>query len=160
MSNANPRQPATSKLLKANAGPKVMQRIYMWRCVFKTFHYDLSYSSWILQIPGFLRCFRDPIRVPRIREIGSLQVHIGYLTFSLKKNCKYHNFFIPNSTIYNYQHLQRHNKLGWNCWREPCVFITFRKVVYAARSYIMWYMYRDHAGWSYIETPKEVASWL
>jgi len=25
-SNANPRQPATSKLLKANAGPKVMQR--------------------------------------------------------------------------------------------------------------------------------------
>jgi len=46
-----------------------------------------------------LRCFRDPIRVPRIenrvprikenrvpriREIGSLQIHIGYLT--LKKN--------------------------------------------------------------------------
>jgi len=24
-------------------------------------------------------------RVPGIREIGSLQVHIGYLTFSLKK---------------------------------------------------------------------------
>ena len=59
---------------------------------------------------GFLRCFRDPIRVPRIsnrvprirenyhrvptirenrvpriREIGSLQVHTGHLTFSLKK---------------------------------------------------------------------------
>ena len=40
----------------------------------------------------FLRCFRDPIpvpnienRVPRISEIGSLPVHIGYLTFSLKK---------------------------------------------------------------------------
>jgi len=51
----------------------------------------------------FLRCFRDPTRVPRIRknydwvprirenqvprirEIGSLQVHTGYLTFSLKK---------------------------------------------------------------------------
>jgi len=58
----------------------------------------------------FLRCFRDPIRVPtienqvprtsenyhrvprigenrvpRMREIGSLQVHTGYLTFSLKK---------------------------------------------------------------------------
>jgi len=39
-----------------------------------------------------LRCFRDPIpvpnienRVPRISEIGSLPVHIGYLTFSLKK---------------------------------------------------------------------------
>ena len=24
-------------------------------------------------------------RVPRIREIGSLQIHTGYLTFSLKK---------------------------------------------------------------------------
>jgi len=52
----------------------------------------------------FLTCFRDPIRVPRIenrfprirenrvpkiREIGSLEVHTGYLTFSLKKadNC-------------------------------------------------------------------------
>jgi len=41
---------------------------------------------------GILRCFRDPIRVPRIenrvrriREIGSLRVHTGYLTFSLKK---------------------------------------------------------------------------
>jgi len=59
--------------------------------------------------PGFFRCFRDPIRVPRIeyrvsrigqnyhrvpripenrvpriREIGSLQVHTEYLTFSLK----------------------------------------------------------------------------
>jgi len=61
---------------------------------------------------GFLRHFMDPIRVPRIenqvptvrenhdrvprikesrvpiiREIGSLQVHIGYLTFSWKKPC-------------------------------------------------------------------------
>jgi len=61
---------------------------------------------------GFLRRFRDPNRVPRIsnrvpriresyhrvpkikenrvariREIGSLQIHTGFLTFSLKKNC-------------------------------------------------------------------------
>jgi len=60
---------------------------------------------------GFLRRFRDPIRLPRIsnwvsrirenyhqvpkfrenrvhriREIGSLQIRTGYLTFSLKKN--------------------------------------------------------------------------
>jgi len=60
---------------------------------------------------GFLRRFRDPIRVPRIsnrvprirenydrvpkirenripriREIGSLQIHAGYQTFALKKN--------------------------------------------------------------------------
>jgi len=52
----------------------------------------------------FLKRFRDPIRVPRIREkyhrdptlrenrvpkireIGSLQIHSGYLTFSLKKD--------------------------------------------------------------------------
>jgi len=32
----------------------------------------------------FLRCFRDP-RIYRIREIGSLQVHNRYLTFSLEK---------------------------------------------------------------------------
>jgi len=62
----------------------------------------------------FLRCFRDPDRVPRIenrvprisenyhrvprirenrvpriREIGSLQINTGYLTFSLKKTCNY-----------------------------------------------------------------------
>jgi len=61
---------------------------------------------------GFLRRFRDPIwvprisnrvprirenyhrvakirenRVPRIREIGSLQIHTGFLTFSFKKTC-------------------------------------------------------------------------
>ena len=43
-------------------------------------------------VPGFLRCFRDPIRVPRIEnriprigEIGSLQVDTGNVTFSLKK---------------------------------------------------------------------------
>jgi len=42
----------------------------------------------VLLYQGFLRRFRDPIRVPRIenrvpriREIGSLQVHTGYLTF-------------------------------------------------------------------------------
>jgi len=60
----------------------------------------------------FSMCFRDPIRVPRIenrvprlrenyhpvhrirenrvpkiREIGSRQIHIGYLTLSLKKTC-------------------------------------------------------------------------
>jgi len=52
--------------------------------------------------PGFLRCFKDPIwvprienrvprfkenyhRVPRIRENGSLQDHTWHLTFSIKK---------------------------------------------------------------------------
>ena len=52
--------------------------------------------GWAIQndTPVFLRCFTDPIRVSRIsenchrvsriRDIGSLQVHTGYLTFSLK----------------------------------------------------------------------------
>jgi len=72
-------------------------------------------------IPGFsLRCFRGPIQVPRIenrvprirenyhrvprikenrvlriREIGSLQVHTRYLTFSLKKPCLFKNPQVP-----------------------------------------------------------------
>jgi len=44
----------------------------------------------------FSRCFRDQIRVlrienrvPRIREIGFLQVHTVYLTFSLKQHLEY-----------------------------------------------------------------------
>jgi len=48
----------------------------------------------------FLRRFRDPIRVPRIREnyhrvpkireIGSLQIQTGFLTVYIKKNwCRY-----------------------------------------------------------------------
>jgi len=76
------------------------------------FVWDTAFISikWLDQV--FLRHFRDPIRVPRIREnydgvpkirenrvprirenrvprireIGSLQIHTGYLTFSLKKN--------------------------------------------------------------------------
>jgi len=32
-------------------------------------------------------------RVPRIRDIGSPQVHTGYLTFSLKKNLDIYKFF-------------------------------------------------------------------
>jgi len=36
-------------------------------------------------LTGFLRRFRDPILVPGTREIGSLQVHTRYLSFSLKK---------------------------------------------------------------------------
>jgi len=58
-----------------------------------------------MQNQVFLRRFRDPIRVPRIvdmvprirenrvpriREIGSLKIHIGYLTFSLKKTLLKH----------------------------------------------------------------------
>jgi len=62
----------------------------------------------------FLRRFKDPIRVPRIsnripriREIGSLQIHTWYLTFALKKTVidtticvalvSFRYPFIPNS---------------------------------------------------------------
>ena len=62
----------------------------------------VSSSYWFQQYvyQFFLRCFRDPIQVPRISnqvprirqnrvtrisEIGSLQVHTGYLIFSFKK---------------------------------------------------------------------------
>jgi len=61
-----------------------------------------------IKTAGFLRRFRDPIRVPRIlnrvpkirenrvpriREIGSLQIHTGFLTFSLKKTLEIVIFF-------------------------------------------------------------------
>jgi len=63
----------------------------------------LEQEERLVSCQDFLRRFRDPIRVPtirenyrrvpkirenrvlRIREIGSLQIHTGYLTFSLKK---------------------------------------------------------------------------
>jgi len=63
-------------------------------------HLDII-TLFMVVLAGFLRCFWDPIRVPRIenrvprirenrvsriREIGSLGVHTGYLTFSFKKN--------------------------------------------------------------------------
>jgi len=69
----------------------------------------------------FLKCFRDPnginrvlrIRenhhwvpiigenqVPRINEIGSLQVHTGYLTFSLKKT-SYMDYYYVGKILLN-----------------------------------------------------------
>ena len=76
-------------------------------------------------IRGFFRRFRDTIRVPRIsnrvpritenyhrvpkirenrvpriREIGSLQIHIGYLTFSLKKTCNIYNHLDETRVFY------------------------------------------------------------
>jgi len=99
---------------------------------------------WFVQIfiidQVFLRCFRDPIRVPRIENrvprikeiyhqvrrirenrvprirIGSLQVHTGHLTFSLKKTrymqiwmtlFQFHQMFliVPN--------------FEWSCFNYP-----------------------------------------
>jgi len=62
-------------------------------------------AVWASRVPVFWRRFRDPIWVPRIenrvpkirgnyqrvsriREIVSLQIHTGYLTFSLKKTLR------------------------------------------------------------------------
>jgi len=77
---------------------------------------------------SFLRCFRDPIRgprienrvpkirenhhwvprikenrAPRIREIGFLQVHVGYLAFSLKKTWKGIATLAPPGYAYVYK---------------------------------------------------------
>ena len=84
--------------------PKVILSRCPWNCV-KYFggHYEY--------IRGFLRRFKDPFRVPRIREnyhrvpktrenraprireIGSLQIHTGFLTLSLKKMWIYTRFW-------------------------------------------------------------------
>ena len=73
----------------------------------------IGHDALLYVVQGFTRCFRNPNRVPRIenrvpkiseschrvprirenrvpriREIGSLQVHTGYLTFHLKKTCR------------------------------------------------------------------------
>jgi len=65
--------------------------------IFAKLKYSLAFqfavTKFLRVFPGFfLRRFRDPTqvprisnRVPRIREIGSLRIHTGYLTFSLKK---------------------------------------------------------------------------
>jgi len=95
--------------------------IYIWPLSEK----KLSQNKWLVQFISvtclkffkckarvFLRRFRDPNRVPRIEnwaprirenyhqvpricEIGSLQVHTRYLPFSLKKNLVKHK---PNLT--------------------------------------------------------------
>jgi len=96
--------------------PHVFVDYYLWLQTFKHHISTLASGCNELEVrfmclnSVFLRCFRDPIwvprienrvprisenhhrvlrikenRVPRIREIGALQVHIGYLTFSLKK---------------------------------------------------------------------------
>jgi len=70
---------------------------------------------------GFLRCFRDPIRVPRmsenyhrgprIREIRSLQVHTGYLTFSLKKTAVYKPWISVSNVMDKFKFRQRNESL-------------------------------------------------
>ena len=65
-------------------------------------------SHWVTSFAGFLRRFRDPNRisdrvpriredyhrVPKIREIGSLQIHTGYLTYSLKKTLVFRDVWV------------------------------------------------------------------
>ena len=65
-------------------------------------------SDWVTSFAGFLRRFRDPNRisdrvpriredyhrVPKIREIGSLQIHTGYLTYSLKKTLVFRDVWV------------------------------------------------------------------
>jgi len=73
---------------------------------------SISNGANLLVYQFFLRRFRDPIRVPRlrenyhrvlkirenwvprIREIASLQIHTGFLRFSLKKPWVYYIFIL------------------------------------------------------------------
>ena len=96
--------------------------------------------------PGFLRCFRDPIRVPRIenrvtrngenyhqvlrirenrvpriRQIGSLQVRTGYLTFSFKKNLR-----TSITALFE--------RICWICWKS-----VFTARVQAFRALQCWW---------------------
>ena len=115
----------------------IMQRVKSYRrirlqatCRYVTvMHWTCSISSKNYNLRQvFLRCFRDPIRVPkienwvprirvnyhrvpRIREIGSLQVHNGYLTFSLKKTLSYVIMQLCNSSLYI--HGQRRGVLNY-----------------------------------------------
>jgi len=76
------------KVLKLND----IYQLELAKCMYKVHHGKLPE----IYKQGFLSRFRDPIRVPRIkenyhrvsriRENGSLQVHTGFLTFSLKKH--------------------------------------------------------------------------
>ena len=63
-------------------------------CIFTSSLLTCPASSASILCRVFLKCFRDPIRVPRIREIGSLQVHTGNLIFSFKKKL--------NSVLFQY----------------------------------------------------------
>jgi len=90
-----------------------------YACTIKQLCYaDLVYILFF----AYYRFFKDPIRVPRIqnrvprirenyhrvlaiREIGSLNIHIGYLTFSLKKTWPITTFSLfINSNTKNYNH--------------------------------------------------------
>ena len=92
---------------------QIAPRAALWR-------WHSNGGTWaLLQQQSFLKCFRYPIRVPgienrfprirenhhrvprirenrvpRIREIGSLQVHTRHLTFPLKKHCSRNSFYI------------------------------------------------------------------
>jgi len=99
---------------------------------------------WASRVPVSLKRFRYPFRVPkirenyhrvpgirenrvpRIREIGSLQIHTGYLTFSLKKTactvrCKLFSVFQSN------QNRGISSRLG-------CIYLRMPKCAYESRS--------------------------
>jgi len=102
-----------SHIIRFNVDLKMSLRIFT-KCAsaLKRIWYRASSSR--LNMQGLLRCFRDTIgvprienrvprirenRVPRIGEIGSLQVHTGHLTFSLKKLLVYDCFFSLNISV-------------------------------------------------------------
>ena len=112
--------------------PKI-EKIFLNRHFFSVWPESTNSSS---NVKNFLRCFRDPNRVPRIenlvprirtsyhrvsrirenvvpriREIGSLQVHTGYLTFSLKKHWYNHKMFVCFPLFKVYMNILRYSQV-------------------------------------------------
>jgi len=89
-------------------------------CVVVFFNLHFAWNehlvTWAILLPSFFKCIfgslefqigslesekiiigslKSENRVPRIREIRSLQIHTELLTLSLKKTCCYHNLSTP-----------------------------------------------------------------
>jgi len=108
----------------------------------------------VIYQPRFLRCFRDAIRVPRmenrvprIREIGYLQVHTGYLTFSLKNP-------VLTATHYVGKHTKRkvYYHSYWEIWycfiacEISVVAMTFQKEKALRRQFLCLVLIKASAG--------------
>jgi len=95
----------------------------------------------VTHIPVFLRRFRDLIRdprirenyyrVPRIREIGSLQIHTRYLTFSLKKTCIYY------SNVSGFSNAHEHIAQFYECIRHVTYIIFTLLFIKCICSYLI-----------------------
>jgi len=103
-------EPSTQRFPRAHSLEPELPSAIQYFLKYNPYEIEYFFEAINLHRTGFLRRFRDPIRVPRIenrvprisenchrvpgirenrvpriREIGYLQIHTGYLTFSFKK---------------------------------------------------------------------------